>query len=95
MTAPVKVAYVTPDLVERFARYYAANREWGVFNTWLEDGDYKLAPYTEHEIRGAIVSTEERALMVEFARLTPSQRQKLGKRAEAMFRAGLPARRTA
>jgi hypothetical protein len=83
VTAPVRAAYVTADLVQRFASYLSRNGAWGCFHVYLDDGNYdSLTSIEEHERICGALNDEERGLMEVFVKLTPSQRRKLGAAAQ-------------
>lgn len=75
-----KDATITQAHVEWFARYYFMNITWGVFHVCLDDGNWNLGasdPTAEW-------STELVEMAAWFNKLTPSQRRKLGKRAQIL-----------
>lgn len=86
MTAHRPKPTITPERVDWFARYHAKELAWGVFHVWLDDGNYGL-PFELHD-------QDQPAEVIEaaqwFARLTPSQRKRLGRKAEVrMYELGL------
>lgn len=85
MTAHRPKPTITPERVDWFARYHAENLAWGVFHVWLDDGNYTV-PFSLYD-------PAQPADVVEagewFAKLTPSQRKRLGEKATArMYEAG-------
>lgn len=103
---PVKAVTLSPELVLRFAAYlYRLEpgdcdppiRDWGVFHASLKN---HASPTIGHlgpaapwgiEPRKMWHSDEEEALVVLFDQMTPSQRRRLGLRAEAVAFADIPA----
>lgn len=83
MTAHAPKPTLTRERVEWFARYYIAEPAWGVFHCTLDDGNWSCPafPLPRHE-------SEYSADVLEHARwfdtLTPSQRRRLGRKAEDM-----------
>ncbi|MEK7383447.1 MAG: hypothetical protein AAB262_09185 [Elusimicrobiota bacterium] len=99
MTQPVRDLYITPELVAKFADYYRRHEAWGVLHVSLDDGNYKstmsddldwLDSHRAKQIAGTgrcdrgPVTAEERELAALHDRLTPSQRKKLGHKAEKL-----------
>ena len=84
MRPPPKPAYVTPERVQQFAAYLAHNRAWGIFHVSLSDGNYEYgaAPESSWGVLGAVRDPETlRDMALYFAKLSPSQRRKLGEQA--------------
>jgi hypothetical protein len=79
-----KPAYVTPERVEEFARYLSEYSAWGYFHVWLDDGNYKIKCNPDDPKYPVHGSTRD--MRHYFALLSPSQRKKLGDKAEAMER---------
>lgn len=81
-----KAAVVNPDMVRRFARYLANHPAWGVFHNALEDGnlDDPGPPYGP-ACEPRTFTREEDELLAYFRLLTPSQRDKLGRKASRML----------
>ena len=92
MTAHRAKPTITPERVDWFARYYAENRAWGVFHVSLDDGNYTLgASEGRWDNEGgrwvhcgrAEWADDLREAAGWFDALTPTQRRKLGRKAEA------------
>lgn len=84
MKSPEKPAYVTPERVEQFARYLSKNLAWGMFHTSLDDGNYECEACTRPIPGLPPLTAEEVEMAAYFDLLSPSQRAKLGKKAEAI-----------
>lgn len=89
MTAHRSKPTITPERIEWFARYHAAEPAWGEFHVVLDDGNYKsdAAPYhPSAEARAAIMAewpADLRDAVEWFNTLSPSQKKRLGQKAEA------------
>lgn len=81
MTAHAPKLTITPERVEWFARYYVANPAWGIFHACLDDGNWKFGVYSWEDPSKFPKDVLEHALW--FNKITPSQRRRLGKKAEA------------
>jgi hypothetical protein len=70
---------ITPAWIERFARYYRDNPAWGVFHVCLDDHNWDCP--TGEPVGVPDCPADMRAF---FDALSPSQRRRLGRRAEAL-----------
>jgi len=73
----VKAELITPERVAWFAAYYQENPSWGIFHVCLCDGNWKLGSGDPWDQRSDV-----REACEFFNRLTPSQRGRLGRKAE-------------
>lgn len=81
MTAHRDKPTLTPDRVRWFADYHRRHPAWGIFHVALSDGNYEFGAAKEALARDAWTA-EEREAAAWFDALTPSQRRRLGQRAE-------------
>lgn len=79
MTAHRPKPTITPERIEWFARYLRREPAWGVFHVWLDDGNYDL-PFTLYDADGQAPDVIEAGEW--FAKLTASQRKRLGHKAD-------------
>lgn len=82
MTAHREKPTLTPDRIAWFARYYRRNPSWGIFHVALADGNYNFG--SARESRSTLWTTSESEAAAWFDALTPSQRRRLGQRAESL-----------
>ena len=97
MTAHPPKPTITPEWVERFAAYYRLFPDtWGVFHVSLCDGNWECGAMSKDEVARQIANgwdagywrsawppgTDE--MVAFFESLTPSQRRRLGRKAEAL-----------
>jgi hypothetical protein len=81
MTAPSPKTTITPEWIDWFARYYSNNQAWGVFHVWLDDGNCKIA-YVLSDSEKVGLPTDVLEAARWFALLSPSQKERLGRKAE-------------
>ena len=81
MTAHREKPTLTPDRIAWFADYHRQHPSWGIFHVALDDGNYECGAAKES---WAITpwTDAEREAAAWFDQLTPSQRRRLGQRAE-------------
>lgn len=83
MTAHRAKPTLTTERVDWFARYYAQNLAWGVFHACLDDGNL----FCGAEVLGRDEwPADLRDAAKWFDKLTPSQRRRLGRKAERKAR---------
>lgn len=96
MTAHTPKPTITLERVEWFARYYLENAAWGVFHVCLDDGNWELGAAYEMHRPGAPTNLADPACWMRraewpadvlehalwFETLSPSQRRRLGRKAE-------------
>lgn len=79
---PNRGVQVTPEWVARFAAYFQQNPAWGIFHVGLGDGNWKSGAWRDEK---RLLWHPELVEMADyFDRLSPSQRRKLGRKAEAL-----------
>lgn len=78
MTAHAEKPTITPERVAWFADYHRKHLAWGAFHIVLDDGNWK-SEIPPDFARGEPGELEAIAW---FNKLTPSQRQRLGRKAE-------------
>jgi hypothetical protein len=80
MSAHKQKPTITPERVQWFAAYYQQNRTWGIFHVCLFDGNYWCDAASESRV--GEWTPEMREHVDWFNSLTPSQRRRLGTKAE-------------
>lgn len=88
MTAHRPKPTITPERIRWFAEYHGREPAWGEFHVVLDDGNYtsKAGPYhPDPEVVAAIRASwpaDLREAARWFDQLTPSQKARLGRKAE-------------
>lgn len=79
MTAHRQKPTITPEIVKRFAAYYARNPAWGVIHCSFDDGNWKLRARVDES-----TDDEGRWIASIHDALTESQKRRLCKAAEGL-----------